>query len=378
MNASALSLGPRAAIFQCGLRGSLHLPPILPLMIPASRRRIRFVTPVFLLLASCLVLVMSDCRNSGAEHSAPAAARTIRAFDSVSVRRITVPVDTALRPLPPARLSPLADSISGYMTFLARIQRMFVAASRAKRLLVDVGRVDTKVTTPARVRAFEQAAKELSPLRMGDTVLLRGPWGATDATISGYEPWNGRITATLDLPPDVDSLAHEKETLVAVAMPTDSATAPVADTCSRAAPDPALAARVNAVRDSLTKLVQADTAGWPPSAIKSERVHASQAMGCFGPARVLLFVNASGDAAAFVRESAVLLDSAGAVIPLAVLDRRFRAHDAIRAFDADGDGVDDVAALGRADRVGGTVVLRLDLAKKRLEYVMSGFSWENF
>jgi len=28
--------------------------------------------------------------------------------------------------------------------------------------------------------------------------------------------------------------------------------------------------------------------------------------------------------------------------------------------------------------VGGTVVLRLDLAKKRLEYVMSGFSWENF
>src|SRR6185437_3322418 len=340
MNASALSLGPRAAIFQCGLRGSLHLLPIHRLMIPASRRRIRFVTPVFLLLASCLVLVMSDCRNSGAEHSAPAAARTIRAFDSVSVRRIAVPVDTALRPLPPTRLSPLADSISGYMTFLARIQRVFVAASRAKRLLVDVGRV---------------AAKELSPLRMGDTVLLRGPWGAADATISGFEPWNGRITATLDLPPDVDSLAHEKETLVAVAMPTDSATAPVADTCSRAAPDPALAARVNAVRDSLTKLVQADTAGWPPSAIKSERVHASQAMGCFGPARVLLFVNASGDAAAFVRESAVLLDSAGAVIPLAVLDRRFRAHDAIRAFDADGDGVDDVAALGRADRVGGTV-----------------------
>ncbi|MGH7632215.1 MAG: hypothetical protein ACRENC_00700, partial [Gemmatimonadaceae bacterium] len=128
---------------------------------------------MFLLLASCLVLVMSDCGNSGAERSAPAAARTIHAFDSVSVRRITVPVDTALKPLPPARLSPLADSISSYMTFLARIQTVFVAASRANRLLVDVGRVDTKVTTPARRRALEQAAKELSPLRIGDRVRLR-------------------------------------------------------------------------------------------------------------------------------------------------------------------------------------------------------------
>lgn len=347
-------------------------------MMPVSRRRIRFVTPVFLLLASPLVLVTSGCRNSGAERAAPAAARTIRAFDSVSVRRITVPVDTALKPLPPARLGPLADSISSYMTFLARIQTVFVAASRANQLLVDVGRVDTKVTTPARRRAFEQAAKELSPLRIGDRVRLRGPWGASDATIAGFEPWNGRITATLDAPADVDSLAHEKETLVAVAIPTDSALAPVADSCARTAPDPALAARVNAVRDSLTQLIKADTAGWPPSAIKSERVHASQAMGCFGPARVMLFVNASGDAAAFVRESAVLLDSTGSATPLAVLDRRFHAHDAIRAFDADGDGVDDIAAIGHADRVGGTVVLRLDLAKKRLEYVMSGFSWENF
>jgi hypothetical protein len=40
--------------------------------------------------------------------------------------------------------------------------------------------------------------------------------------------------------------------------------------------------------------------------------------------------------------------------------------------------VDDVAALGRAERSGGTVVLRLDPDKRRLTYVMSGFAWETF
>jgi hypothetical protein len=40
--------------------------------------------------------------------------------------------------------------------------------------------------------------------------------------------------------------------------------------------------------------------------------------------------------------------------------------------------VDDVAALGRAERSGGTVVLRLDPEKRSLSYVASGFAWETF
>ena len=63
---------------------------------------------------------------------------------------------------------------------------------------------------------------------------------------------------------------------------------------------------------------------------------------------------------------------------LAVNDLRFKTHEALRAFDADGDGVDDVAALGRAERSGGTVVLRLDPDKRRLTYIASGFAWETF
>jgi hypothetical protein len=37
-----------------------------------------------------------------------------------------------------------------------------------------------------------------------------------------------------------------------------------------------------------------------------------------------------------------------------------------------------VALRGRAPRIGGTVILRLDPVKKRLDYVVGGFAWESF
>lgn len=340
-------------------------------------------------LFACLAAPVVACGRN-AETRTAAGSTDIRAFDSTSVRHIVLPEDTG-RTAPRARLSPLADSLSHYMTFLASFQNVFVAASRAGRLLVDVGRIDTKVATPARKRAYEAAAHELAPLGVGDRVRLRGPWGASDATVSGFDVWNGRMVATLDAAPDVDSLARGKRPLVATATRADSATPPSPSVCLRepagataaagtpraaAAPLPPEAARIDSVRDSLLTVVRGDTAGLPPSAIKSLRVRSSRVAGCFGAARVLLFVNASGDAYAFVRERAVLVDTTGAVVPLRVRDIRFRAHDALGAFDADGDGVDDVAALGRGPGVGGTVVLRLDLEKRSLDYVMSGFSWE--
>lgn len=277
------------------------------------------------------------------------------------------------------RLSPLADSIADQMTFLATFQRVFIAASRARRLLLDIGRIDARLGKPSRVRAFQDAVRELSPVKVGDRFELNGPWGSDSAVVTGYAPWNGRITATLLVTPHVDTLAHAKgPPLVAVAERIDSAPPPRVDSCARDSVDSAMVARVDTVRDSLSLILQADTAHLPPRLLRTRKVGSSFAIGCFGPARVLLFVNASAGATEYTREFAVLVDTTGRVVPLRVADVRFRVHQALRALDADGDGVDDIAAIGHGERTGGTVVLRLDPVKRRLDYVMSGFAWETY
>ena len=45
-------------------------------------------------------------------------------------------------------------------------------------------------------------------------------------------------------------------------------------------------------------------------------------------------------------------------------------------FDADGDGVDDLAARGHGDRSGGLTIMRLDIAARRFVRLVSGFAWE--
>jgi hypothetical protein len=65
-------------------------------------------------------------------------------------------------------------------------------------------------------------------------------------------------------------------------------------------------------------------------------------------------------------------------MPLTVRDLRFKAHEVVQVFDADGDGIDDLAVRGRGNRIGGLVILRFAPDKKRLEYVMTGFAWEVF
>jgi len=102
----------------------------------------------------------------------------------------------------------------------------------------------------------------------------------------------------------------------------------------------------------------------------------ARAVGCSGPWRVLVFVNQSAGDYEYVRQIALAVDSAGLATPLTVRDLRFKAHEAIRAFDVDGDGVDDIAVRGRGNRIGGTVILHLDPKKRRLEYVIGGFAWE--
>lgn len=280
------------------------------------------------------------------------------------------------------RLPPLADSIANQMTFLATFQTTFVAASRAKHLLLDIGRVDAKLKgSKARLAAYRAAVQQMSPVKVGDHFLLHGPWGSSDAVVTGFDQWNGRIVARLQVPPNVDSLARQKLPLVALAVreDSDSVATPTVDSCAHRGPaDSTTLARAATVRDSLMLILQGDTARMPPDVLKGRKLTSSQIYGCFGPAHVLLFANAAADVNRYTREFAVLIDTTGRVVPLHVADVRFKVHDAIRALDVDGDKVDDVSAIGRGELTGGTVLLRLDLAKKRLTYVMSGFAWEDF
>lgn len=343
-------------------------------LIPHALAR---VAPLALLAA----LALSACGESEARSAIAADSADIQAFDSTSLLALpeSVVAEGASASAPRRRLGPVADSIANQVTFLASIQRSFVAAGRDHRLLVDIGRIDTKLGTPERVRAFREAAAARSPLVVGDRLRLHGPWGASDATVAGYEEWNGRAVVSLHASPLVDSLAREMNPMVALALRADSASPPTADSCDRRGKlSGALAARAEAVGDSLIAGMRADTAGKPAIAAKRPASKVSRLRGCFGDYDAIVFASLAATPREPAREIAVLLDDAGSARSLSVNDLRFKTHEALRAFDADGDGVDDVAALGRAERSGGTVLLRLDPEKRRLTYIASGFAWENF
>ena len=276
------------------------------------------------------------------------------------------------------KLSPLADSIAATLVFELKTQRDFLAASRAKRVLLDLGRVDAPLKTPQRQRAFEEAVKVLSPVHIGDRFRLHGAWGQDDATVQSYDQWNGRIVGVLAVPPHVDSLAKEKAPLVALAVRADSATPPVVDSCERDSLSAPLTARLSAAKDSMLTLLQDDTVKMAPRLLKSLHAQKAQAIGCFGKARVLLFVAQWAGDYEYFHQLAALVDTTGKLTPIRVNDLRFKVHESLGALDADGDGIDDVALRGRAPRIGGTTILRLDPVKKRLDYVVGGFAWESF
>ena len=276
------------------------------------------------------------------------------------------------------KLSPLADSIAATLVFELKTQRDFLAASRAKRVLIDIGRVDAPLKTPQRQRAYQEAVKVLSPVHIGDRFRLHGSWGQDDATVQSFDQWNGRIVGVLAATPHVDSLAKEKAPLVALAVRADSATAPVVDSCKRDSVSAALTARLSAVKDSMLTLLQDDTVKMAPRLMKSLHAQKTQTIGCFGKARVLLLVAQWAGDYEYFHQLAALVDTAGKVTPIRVNDLRFKVHDPLGVLDEDGDGIDDMALRGRAPRIGGTVILRLDPLKKRLDYVTGGFAWESF
>jgi hypothetical protein len=333
------------------------------------------------LLALGLALIAA-CSDSDARDRAAAGDDTpdVLAFDTLVLlrQRDSVPPRrrTATATVRPPRLTPLADSISQKMVFTSKGIRVLTAAARARRLLLDLGRIDVKVETPERRSAYQQAVLALAPVKRGDRFRVHGPWGATDATVTGFDVWNGRIVATFELPPVIDSIVRRRDPLVAIAVRVDSTADMVEDTCGRDSVRTTLVARLPIVRDSIQQALRADSAKLTGRERRTMRIASSHAVGCFGVGRLVLIVTLSARDYAVVREVAVMLGDDGRVTPVAIADFRFRAHRALHALDADGDGVDDLAALGRARRVGGTEVLRFDAEARRFEFVTAGFAWE--
>ena len=368
-----------------------------------------------------------------AERDTTSHEQPLGAADTATIARST---DTSITNAKPGSLrlqslDPLADSVSDRMVFLASTQTTFLAATRGKRMLLDLGRYDGTISTAKQRKAFLEAAGVLSPVRLGDRFAMRGPFGADTATVTGFAFWNGRIVATLDVAPVVDSLAKSGATLVALArrIQADS-TAPDSTADSTAlrpavpppppappappprpvktdtskvaavpgAPTPLLTAadsiaalgcqrdsiseplrlRVAELADSLATVLEADTARLTDRLKKSLKTQQSQAIGCFAHWRVLLLVSQSAGDYEYVHQLGLVVDTLGVAMPLTVRDLRFKAHEFVRVFDADGDGIDDVAVKGRGNRIGGLVIFRFVPEKKRLEYVMTGFAWEEF
>ena len=284
----------------------------------------------------------------------------------------------------PREIPPLADTIAEKLVFPPVTQSWFLAAARGKRMLVDIGRVDMEVRRdPARLAAYKLAVEARTPFPTGTRFRLRGPWGADDATITGFDTWNGRIVATVATTPRVDSLAATVEPLPATAQLVDSASEALTDTaCVRGPLSAALEARVKLVRDSLEQTLLATERPPYERLMKSLKSRSTSAAGCFPRGRVVVIATLWAGEYEWVREVVVLLDDAGALTPLRLRDYRFRGHEAIYAMDGDGDGVDDLATRGYGPNLGGTSVLRLVDGRtpkdpRRLERMATGFAWES-
>lgn len=283
-----------------------------------------------------------------------------------------------------------SDSVRPYLVFVPTGESWFVAASRGKRMLLDIGRVDLEVRKDSAVAtAYRAAVAAASPVKVGTSFTLRAPWGVEEVRATAVDTWNGRIVLVLAGSATMDSAARGRAPVTASAYRAMSRlpVAPVApapavppmrgdSACVRAPLTGPLADRVRVLRDSLERALRA--AGPAPYERLTRRMtaHSSRVTGCFDTGRVLLAVSLRANGAEWTRERVVMVDSAGRATPLAVDDLRFKAHDLLHAVDVDGDGVDDVAAIGRTHRAGGTTLLRYDRERKRLVRLAAGFVWE--
>lgn len=290
---------------------------------------------------------------------------------------------------PPAdpTATPLADSLAPLLVFPPATQRWFVAASRNGRLLLDVGRVDaeTKKRTD-RVPVVAALAAARGTVRRGDAFQLRGTWGREVVRVTGFDVWNGRIVATLEASAAADSAAKAKAPAVASAWRLRPNEAPAADsapfvaTCARDSIAAALGGRVAHVRDSLVKVVRAlvprITVYQQVRRPKPALLRTTSTAGCSDAPWVVVVASLRGENAEWVAQRAVLLGPDGAARAVRFDDLRFEGHEVLRAFDADGDGHDDLVTRAVAEASGGTSILRWDPATRRFTRLAAGFQWE--
>ena len=325
----------------------------------------------FAVVALLGIVVAASCRD---RRKAPVAATadTVAHLDTQTSAMVQ-PEDGKVAPL-----SPVADSIADRMVFPPRGQLWFTAAARGKRMLVDIGRVDIDVKAEPRASAYLEALKRVSPIPIGSHFRLSGPWGADSAVLTEFAVWNGRIVGVLKVSSHVDSLARTVEPLPAAAAITDSVVQSATDSCKRDSLSEALTDRAAIVRDSMTQQLLA-TAKPPFERLQNSlKVSSSRIAGCYGRlGRVLVIVSARAGNVEWVAERMAIVNDSGAVTPLKFGDYRFQAHDGIYAFDADRDGIDDIATRAQREAMGGISILRLDTARKRFDRLTAGFAWES-
>lgn len=324
---------------------------------------------------------------------------------------------------PPPTLSPLADTIASYLVFAPVGEQWFVTAVRNKKLLMDIGRVDAEVRRDSsRATAYREAVARHSIVPLGTTVTLRTVVGAEEVRATAVSTWNSRIVLVLEGSAALDSLVRATPALVALAhvrlaegvvasnvlsRPPGSLPAPAVgggraggavpatgsrpatsasgaasavDSCDRTAPLPAeLTPRLTVLRDSLEHAIRTGTLSPYERLRKGMSTRVSQVRGCFGGARRLaMLVSVRAGDVEWSRERLVLVDTLGKATSLRISDYRFRAHELLVAFDANGDAVDDVAVRSTTQRAGGTSVLAVDVKGRRATRLSVGFVWEDF
>jgi hypothetical protein len=369
-----------------------------------------------------LALVVAGCvdQSSAQRDSARRVVRGETSLVQQGSQATTPSADTQsvapVRPARASRLSPGAQSVADALVFVPRGRNWFALSVRSRRLVVDLGRADIGVPRDSSRReafraAFAEAAAKLSPVKPGTKLSIRGPWGIEQATVADFDIAGGRIVGRLQLPaalatlvrrnPILPGAAQRVDTMRLALAPDDSLlrrdsmarrdsvarrdSARKRDTtavaavpaCIRDSVDSVLVMRTAVVRDSLEHWLTDSVRAAYPRLEQNARVKSWTTTGCFRVGRVLVLAARHDPSAEFAVERAVVLDDSGRVMRLRVADLRFRVHEPLAVFDADGDGVDDVATRALGERSGGITILRFDTTGKRLERLASGFSWES-
>jgi hypothetical protein len=398
---------------------------------PRRRATTHLVGVVALRVAVCAVALACTARRTASTTQDDSSAATAESAAADSAGRTTsdsvlAPTDRAVvaatapaAPAPPQRvLSPLADTIAQYLVFAPTVQTWFLAAKRGKRLLVDIGRVDTDVRHDHhRAAAFAEAVGARSPLPVGATLRLFHLWGQDTVAVSGFGDWNGRIVATVKLSPHLDSLVRAAPSAFAAVERVDSAQhaaggadstvardtsahgdslrhadslrqadsarradsikVATRDSCAHDTLPTDVLARAAVVRDSIELWLRSQPPPPYDRLLATEKTQSSQVAGCFGGGnRLALAVDLRAGANEWVRERAVLLDTLGRVTTLRIDDYRFKGHDFLAVLDPNGAGIDGIVAKGVTEASGATVILALGPHNRAARWV-SGFAWES-